>query len=386
MNEAVGSSTDAPAALPAVGLIPARLDEVLRARLGTSRKAPSASALAHELRALAPATFGDARWFAAIYESMARLRRADARDGGPNGRGARSRKPSVAAAKKPLGLRAVTPWRQIYDQILPGLGLGIAATDSRTHARLGGDHRAWAAAVVARARHLWRKGSPPPWSATCDALVWSQLDLPGKPKETPPEIQAHFLVRIIGRTAQRSPARLLGLLAARQVEAVRPDLRSLKEALTRRWLSGRDTWTEIPPAAPAIESPGTTSGADSVAPTPLASGRTESPPQVEPVASALDLQALAALVRQSASTATEGVFGRRKVFISRLWQQLRTHPALTAMPLDAFKRQLIAAHKAGLLVLARADLVAAMDPRDVAESETTHVEARYHFVERESEP
>lgn len=56
------------------------------------------------------------------------------------------------------------------------------------------------------------------------------------------------------------------------------------------------------------------------------------------------------------------------------------------MPLDAFKRQLLSAHKAGLLVLARADLVAAMNPRDVAESETAHLEARYHFVEREGEP
>lgn len=72
-------------------------------------------------------------------------------------------------------------------------------------------------------------------------------------------------------------------------------------------------------------------------------------------------------------------FGR-KVFISALWQQLKTHPRFEGMTLAEFKRRLIEAHRAQLLTLARADFVAAMDSRAVAESEAVTDGATFHFV------
>jgi hypothetical protein len=193
--------------------------------------------------------------------------------------------------------------------------------------------------VVARARGFWDAGPPPSLSALCDAIVWRELGLPGAPKRTPAEIRAHFVGRLLPATP--GPAdRTIRLLAANLAGASRADLRALREALVRRWLVGDDL------------------AATSAAPD------------------------FASAVRAAADRATEGVFGEHKVFIRSVWRTLRADPAFRALPLDEFKRRLLDAHKAGLVSLVRADLVAAMDPDAVRESETTHLEARYHFVER----
>ena len=70
-------------------------------------------------------------------------------------------------------------------------------------------------------------------------------------------------------------------------------------------------------------------------------------------------------------------YGLRKVFLAAV------HAALGgegAIHLEAFKRRMVRAHRAGLLVLARADLVAAMPPAAVAGSEVSEGGAEFHFV------
>jgi hypothetical protein len=325
----------------AEALVPSRLDDIIFARLIAARGRRSEAELARELRPLAPSTYNDARWFAAVEQSAARLRAAGGRGKGP-------RRPSAAGqVGKRFGLRKGATWKHIHERVLPGLALAIASGDIRVHARLKGQDD-WAAAVVARFRGIWRQGLPPSCDTVCDALVWQALGLVGRPKGTPPELRAHFLQRLLGH-AEGPPRRLLRFLAARDVGAVRSDLRGLREALSRRWLVGAEC-----------------------------NGRAE--PQTS------GLSEFAAVVRQAAAQASSGVFGRHKVFIAPLWRSLHGHPAVADLTLDQFKRQLVAAHRSGLLVLARADLVTAMDPQDVAESRTDHLEAQYHFVDREGTP
>jgi hypothetical protein len=84
-----------------------------------------------------------------------------------------------------------------------------------------------------------------------------------------------------------------------------------------------------------------------------------------------------------AAAAREGVFGERKVFISAIWSALRAMPAWASLELDELKERLVEAHRRRELVLARADLVAAMDPDLVAASETRTDGATVHFVVRE---
>ncbi len=70
-------------------------------------------------------------------------------------------------------------------------------------------------------------------------------------------------------------------------------------------------------------------------------------------------------------------FGPRKVFISDL-------AAAMGAAVETAKEFLLAAHRAGLLTLSRADLVEAMDPAVVAASETEFVSQfgriEFHFV------
>jgi len=70
-------------------------------------------------------------------------------------------------------------------------------------------------------------------------------------------------------------------------------------------------------------------------------------------------------------------FGARKVFLAAV------HAALggeCAIELEAFKRRMVTAHRAGLLVLARADLVAAMPRGAVAASAVSDGCAEFHFL------
>ena len=79
-----------------------------------------------------------------------------------------------------------------------------------------------------------------------------------------------------------------------------------------------------------------------------------------------------------------GRFGERKVFIAAAWHALCRRPGYASLALDDFKSQLVRAHRSGALVLARADLVAAMDPELVIASETDADGTTFHFVVREA--
>lgn len=79
----------------------------------------------------------------------------------------------------------------------------------------------------------------------------------------------------------------------------------------------------------------------------------------------------------AAKVKAPGRFGDRKVFVSALWQRVGN---TLGMSLDAFKQWLVVQHRAGVLQLARADLVAAMDPDLVAASEIRFGNATFHFL------
>src|SRR5262249_10832151 len=96
--------------------------------------------------------------------------------------------------------------------------------------------------------------------------------------------------------------------------------------------------------------------------------------------------AFAGAVLRAARQTTAGWFGDRKVFVSAVWEQLRGDPPWAQLALPEFKARLVAAHRAGALTLARADLVAAMDPALVAASEITVDGASFHFLVLAKEP
>jgi hypothetical protein len=137
------------------------------------------------------------------------------------------------------------------------------------------------------------------------------------------------------------------LLAAREVGAPRPELRAMREALVRGWLAGRTL-------GQAAADDGAGEGS-----------------------------AFVDDVRRAAGAVRDGWFGDRKVFVSAVWEALRRQPRWAELALDDFKAQLFAAHRAGAVMLARADLVAAMDPARVAASEIAVSGATFHFLVQE---
>jgi hypothetical protein len=117
---------------------------------------------------------------------------------------------------------------------------------------------------------------------------------------------------------------------------------------------------------------------DDVAPAPRAPAATESTPR-KPEAT---LQLVVAKVLAVARGSRVREYGPDKVFIASVWEALASDADIAALGEQGFKDVLAEAHRRGLLVLSRADLVAAMDPRDVAASETKHHNATYHFIQR----
>jgi hypothetical protein len=85
----------------------------------------------------------------------------------------------------------------------------------------------------------------------------------------------------------------------------------------------------------------------------------------------------------AAARVTDGRFGDRKVFVSAVWHELRRDPRWSGLALAGFKGRLLEAFRAHQLVLARADLVAAMDPALVAASEIAADGASFHFIVKE---
>lgn len=93
-----------------------------------------------------------------------------------------------------------------------------------------------------------------------------------------------------------------------------------------------------------------------------------------------DLPGFVTAVRAAAKASPTGRFGENKVFINHVWNQLRVEPRYARLELPRFKDKLLMANRSGLLTLSRADLVQLMDPADVRESETRHLNAVFHFV------
>lgn len=100
-----------------------------------------------------------------------------------------------------------------------------------------------------------------------------------------------------------------------------------------------------------------------------------------PHAEQLDLPAFAATVRALArSSPPQDRFHDNKVFVAALWRASQRELNFPCLSLPEFKRRLVEANARHLLHLSRADLVQAMDPGLVAESEIRYENATFHFV------
>ena len=373
-----------------MGLIAERIEALVVARATMATSGMTLGELVKPLARFAPAELTPAAWHDRLAEVADELRRHDLLDDGHRVRAA-------DALEQRIGRTSAKTWAQLADRVLPGLGLGLDGDDGKAHGRLVG-RDAWAAAIAGRALGLWRHGPPLSLAQLCDALAWRELGLAGKPKRCPPEVRAVFVQRQLGSDAG-PPERLVRLLAAREVFAPRPELRVLRDALVRSWLAGRTLGSSLPPPADDPEGDAEADAAGDVldgghvaipAPDELPVEANEAGTKQRADASqgrlapdARPRTTFGGDVDRAASTVREGRFGDRKVFVSAVWDALRSQPRWADLALDEFKALLFAAHGAGEVMLARADLVAAMNPALVAASEISVSGASFHFVVQE---
>lgn len=158
-------------------------------------------------------------------------------------------------------------------------------------------------------------------------------------------VVAQVLIRALGLTLQGSdPRAVFRSVVATALRARNDDLDDLAGFLARRWVAEEAT------AKPQEKGPWT---ADDV---------------------------VAAVRNATSHVPAAGRFGGDRVFVSAIWRQLGEGSAFAGLTLDKLKAILLAANRQQQLTLARADLVGAMDPREVAASEIRHLNSTFHFV------
>lgn len=236
-------------------------------------------------------------------------------------------------------------WRRARETLLPRHALGLAGDGK-------GGSDGLRAAVLVRAHGLdERAGRSLPRAR--DQLLWKLLGVDRQEPFTHGAVVSFLLGRALGSERTLKPEVALEQLAAQAVGARRREARLLAAAIIDRWLSDGATAIAQPLAVAAPEN---------------GHGPTSSWPD-QP-------EQLAARILDTARGMHSGRFGDDKVFVSHLFREL--HPPYAS--LDRFKEELLELHRERHLTLSRADLVEAMNPRDVAESEIRQHNATFHFV------
>jgi hypothetical protein len=281
-----------------------------------------------------------------------------------------------ARALEFLGLDTLPPrtdWRAIKNRHLLPRALGISADETSVLERI--KKADGLAALLLKARYDLPAGPATTPSKALEALVCKHLGFPG---ETSIKAVCDIVInRLLGTTERLAWDRLAKQFPARLVGARTAGVDDLRQAILRRWVGQGDPRPldlaqEIAPMVPEDNGPTAVLTEESVSPAPST--------QVTSPAAELDLPEFAATVQAAARHSPTGWFGDNKVFINHVWRQLQNEPGLPSLDLAGFKTCLVEANNAGLLHLSRADLVQAMDPADIQESETSYLNAVFHFI------
>lgn len=199
----------------------------------------------------------------------------------------------------------------------------------------------------------------PTLTAAVDRLAWRALGVETDAPFLASSVQRHVLRDLVPADARLKPEAFRKLLVMRSVGATQGDAGSLRSALTKRWLQGK----EASATASASQERGVVVTANDN------SNRGET-----------SLESFAAAVMETARGPGVARFHDDRAFIGSIWEHMHGRAPVFAMPLAEFKEKLVTAHRQRLLRMSRADLVQAMDPAEVERSEARYMNATFHFV------
>lgn len=193
----------------------------------------------------------------------------------------------------------------------------------------------------------------PTLTAAVDRLAWRAIGVETDAPFVVSAVQRHLLRDLVPADARLNPKAFRKLLVTRSVGATAGDAKSLRRAVTKRWLQG--------------SKPNPDSGVVVTANDNSNRGETS-------------LESFAAAVMEAARRPGVSRFHDDRAFIGSIWEHMRGRAPVFAMPLAEFKEKLVTAHRQRLLRMSRADLVQAMDPAEVERSEARYMNATFHFV------
>jgi hypothetical protein len=277
-------------------------------------------------------------------------------------------------------------WAQVRDKHLPALAIGIPPGSEL--ARKACTETGLTAAVLCERFGVHDAFTP---SAVCDALVANALGMaPGK--LTMDRIRAHVLLRGIGKHVQNVPSvdgkggvNKAAVWIARDLVGASGTKDKMSRMLGLKWVCGDPELAgvgskhratgELAPAAIGAPPPPPPAGPP-VAPLRDLSTKPAPPDRRLP----LPAPNLLEVVREAIPRiGAEGRFGE-KVYVSAIWRTIERDRKAGELSFDTFKHWLVTANRDGWLVLARADLIGAMDAKQVTESEIHDRGATFHFV------
>lgn len=209
-----------------------------------------------------------------------------------------------------------------------------------------------------------------------DALAWRSLGRETSEPFNATRVQAWALSQELPEPVSK-PNDAVNRIAIARIGARNAKPVELRNATVRRWVRGGAAVAGQPLDGDGSGEAAVREPVSHDAPSREADSDHPAPGISTPVG-VVSLEEFAQKVEETARHCTSGRFGDDKVFISHVWRNLQ--PELRRDGAELFKRRLAEANRIGLLSLSRADLVQAMDPEDVRESEMEYLNARFHFV------
>jgi hypothetical protein len=253
-------------------------------------------------------------------------------------------------------LKPKTTWATLRKIYLPAQVLGLSASTDASIKAIASDPGF--KAILLKQQFQLPAAELPKLDDVLDALAWKLIGFDDSARKFALKaVKMALFNRELGDSRATDFKKAANHLLAERLGARRDDSKELRDAVLRGWI---DQHSEARSGgADAHEGQATLVAA----------------PQVE-----LDLPTFAERVKAAAGTCTSGRYGSNKVFIAHVWMALQSNPLFQTMSLGAFKDRLAQANNARLLDLSRADLVQAMDPDDVRQSEVQYLNATFHFV------
>lgn len=273
-----------------------------------------------------------------------------------------------------LGLDQLPPkttWDKVKKTYLAARALGLPTPTGPTATRFGGEPGFKAALL--KAKFVLPISDYPAMQEALDALAWTLLGLEPGPKFTVKAVQAALILRELGGpeklAPKADPGKEVTKLLAREVGARQAGKDELRLASIRHWVDGDSDEAVSPLPEPSA----------STLTAPL-QGPTPAHPEEGGVSTPFELAEFARRVVEAARSSPTGRFGTDQVFVGQVWTTLSDDPEFAALGPDGFKQRLAEANNARLLNLSRADMVEAMDQKEVERSEVRYLGATFHFI------